>query len=855
MEEFSGKKYISKNNRRRFVSPGLKNNPYLGYYTYHRQYSHSHPHTYNIHHTSPSPTSANTSNSASFLAYNSSQYYESQQQSHTPIEWERRGGDHNHKFPSSSHKHKPKPVNRIINGNKSLTKTISHTSPGTSNTVTSTSACTSTPAVKVSCTCGDSTGTNSTKNKNSNNTKMARNSHGTNKKEDEDYGNNDNDSNQIQLEFYPYNSNMYTSQPGSQLKQNELSSTSAGNDVNSTNLITSKLIPFLPEPFRSTSAYVGSFRHAPSLTSSNSNGLSSSRTNVRSIKTRQTGSQMTDSSSIMELDKTKDGACLSCSISNVAPLVLEKENSANIDLHDDLHNDSTSFKKISNHDGSHFLSCCSPFTGGSSTPSFSYFSSCSHSSSKGRTPALASEDSRFPTQNSINGKHCLTPNLFTNGQNQNYYCSNGTTPKTSFTRSPHNSHYGYSSFSPSFISSSFSSIGKSIPLSASPSTCGIEVYMNQIELSRKHRNAQNKVHSHELALLESLSYGEYLQKMKKCSRHDHSKTERKLDNKKPYYNNQKNNYHTDETPTIEHSFLDISIRETPKRDRTLSIVSNHSVLTSTLSETDEDEALFSFEDPLHNQDEMEDSENLNYFSSSKEEERNREITNESNNEENLELDSCLYSGDYCTVCMALMNRSDIIRLLPCGHIFHMKCIDIWLTGNLSWEGNNTRSCPVCKHTLDFEKLRMERDLDNKHQTETSVASEVSSSSFTSTINTSSASGYSLDDTNKTNIPKWAFVSAIASCSSDLDSKSSSSEDSTPNQECKGSFIKSPTTFDISKGSTTNKENARNSHNEPSTDIDASYHHPASSASSTDDFSLLRTKFSSGIAPPYIEVGF
>ncbi|CAL8082040.1 unnamed protein product [Calicophoron daubneyi] len=49
--------------------------------------------------------------------------------------------------------------------------------------------------------------------------------------------------------------------------------------------------------------------------------------------------------------------------------------------------------------------------------------------------------------------------------------------------------------------------------------------------------------------------------------------------------------------------------------------------------------------------------------------------------------------DQCAICIELYKTSDVIRVLPCRHFYHKKCIDPWLL--------EKRSCPLCK--LDILK--------------------------------------------------------------------------------------------------------------------------------------------------------
>ncbi|KAF8926959.1 E3 ubiquitin-protein ligase rnf13 [Dissophora ornata] len=48
--------------------------------------------------------------------------------------------------------------------------------------------------------------------------------------------------------------------------------------------------------------------------------------------------------------------------------------------------------------------------------------------------------------------------------------------------------------------------------------------------------------------------------------------------------------------------------------------------------------------------------------------------------------------ELCSICLAEYATEDRIRVLPCGHEYHVECIDIWLT-------NKSTQCPLCKHDL------------------------------------------------------------------------------------------------------------------------------------------------------------
>ena len=47
----------------------------------------------------------------------------------------------------------------------------------------------------------------------------------------------------------------------------------------------------------------------------------------------------------------------------------------------------------------------------------------------------------------------------------------------------------------------------------------------------------------------------------------------------------------------------------------------------------------------------------------------------------------------CTMCLDPFAQGDQLRILPCGHAFHLACVDRWL---IEVQVGQRRSCPVCK---------------------------------------------------------------------------------------------------------------------------------------------------------------
>ncbi|XP_060082627.1 RING finger protein 150-like [Ylistrum balloti] len=77
--------------------------------------------------------------------------------------------------------------------------------------------------------------------------------------------------------------------------------------------------------------------------------------------------------------------------------------------------------------------------------------------------------------------------------------------------------------------------------------------------------------------------------------------------------------------------------------------------------------------------------------------------------------------DQCAVCIEGYKASDVIRILPCKHIFHKSCVDPWLL--------EQRSCPMCKLDI-LREYGMQVHLNSSQE---SVHAEVESGAIPSAI--------------------------------------------------------------------------------------------------------------------------
>ena len=65
----------------------------------------------------------------------------------------------------------------------------------------------------------------------------------------------------------------------------------------------------------------------------------------------------------------------------------------------------------------------------------------------------------------------------------------------------------------------------------------------------------------------------------------------------------------------------------------------------------------------------------------------------------------LTDGDVCSVCMDRSELQDDLRILPCSHSFHAKCVDTWII--------NKKTCPLCRTNVLQELERQATEMSAK----------------------------------------------------------------------------------------------------------------------------------------------
>lgn len=93
------------------------------------------------------------------------------------------------------------------------------------------------------------------------------------------------------------------------------------------------------------------------------------------------------------------------------------------------------------------------------------------------------------------------------------------------------------------------------------------------------------------------------------------------------------------------------------------------------------------------------------------------------------------NNDVCVICLERFCDGDRLRVLPCNHLFHMGCIDKWLSGTYSDQECFTSGCPTCKKRPDWKVEEAREDDSNKEPDMT-------------TVSLSSSTG---------EVPSWAFA--------------------------------------------------------------------------------------------------
>ncbi|XP_074658548.1 E3 ubiquitin-protein ligase RNF13-like [Tubulanus polymorphus] len=91
--------------------------------------------------------------------------------------------------------------------------------------------------------------------------------------------------------------------------------------------------------------------------------------------------------------------------------------------------------------------------------------------------------------------------------------------------------------------------------------------------------------------------------------------------------------------------------------------------------------------------------------------------------------------DVCAICLDDYEEGDKMRILPCSHAYHVKCVDPWLL-------NNKRTCPVCKRKVipGDDPEDTDSDSDEDHERRVSEVTPLLSAPSARAGNTFESSG-------------------------------------------------------------------------------------------------------------------
>ncbi|XP_029471354.1 E3 ubiquitin-protein ligase RNF13 isoform X2 [Rhinatrema bivittatum] len=117
--------------------------------------------------------------------------------------------------------------------------------------------------------------------------------------------------------------------------------------------------------------------------------------------------------------------------------------------------------------------------------------------------------------------------------------------------------------------------------------------------------------------------------------------------------------------------------------------------------------------------------------------------------------------DVCPICLDEYEEGNKLRILPCSHAYHSKCVDPWLT-------KTKKTCPVCKQKVVSSDGDSDSDSDSSQENEVSEHTPLLRPLASSGTQSFGALSDSQSQQNVTESSEYEDEDSVATDSSDAD---------------------------------------------------------------------------------------